>query len=89
MAHPQQTFAPRSKSAALLDQHVGAKLKQARTERGVEVWQLAQKLGLRIDVLVDYERGYSRVSPRTLAEFARLFGIETRYFFEGYLQNRT
>ncbi len=84
-----QTIATRSKAAALLDQYVGAKLQQVRAERGVEIWQLAQKLGLRIDVLVDYEGGRTRISPRTLAELARLFGIQTRYFFDGYLDNRT
>ena len=85
----QQSNGTRSKSAALLDQYVGAKLQQARTERGVEIWQLAQKLGMRVDVLIDYEGGRTRISPRTLAVLARLLGIQTRYFFDGYLDNRT
>ena len=85
----EQMIPTRSRAAALLDQYVGTKLKQVRTERGVEIWQLAQKLGIRIDVLVDYEGGRTRISPRTLAEFARVFGIQTRYFFDGYLANRT
>lgn len=89
MSRRSSAMPTRSRSAALLDQYVGARLKQIRTESGVEIWQMAQKLGLRIDVLVDYEGGRTRISPRTLAEFARVFGISTRYFFEGYLDNRT
>lgn len=88
MALAHEMYAPRSRAAVLLDQYVGAKLKQARTARGLEVWQLAQKTGQRIDVLVDYERGTTRMPPRTLADFARLLGIETRWFFDGYLADR-
>ena len=85
----EQMIPTRSRAAALLDQYVGAKLQQVRAERGVEIWQLAQKLGVHIDVLVDYEGGRTRISPRKLAELARLFGIHTRYFFDGYLDSRT
>ena len=78
--------APQSQSAAVrarrIDQHVGERIRQRRTELGLTQEQLAAALDVSYQQIQKYETGANRISAGRIFEIARKLGVDVGYFFE-------
>ncbi len=59
---------------------VGERLKKLREERGMSLDELADRLDIAPDCMVEVEAGTRRLSAATLAEVAGILGVEGTYF---------
>jgi transcriptional regulator with XRE-family HTH domain len=66
----------------LIDQYVGARVRNRRLRLGVSQSALAQTLGLTFQQVQKYERGDNRISASKLYEIARTLKVDVGYFFE-------
>lgn len=66
-----------------VDLHVGRKLKQIRTLRGLSQTDVARKLKLSFQQIQKYEIGSNRVAASRLFELAQILDVEPSFFFEG------
>ncbi len=75
-------LASEARTPALVDSHVGARVRIRRKLLGVSQQQLADALGLTFQQVQKYERGSNRVSASKLYEIARFLTTPVAYFFE-------
>lgn len=66
-----------------VDIHVGKRLKEIRTMRGLTQSNVAHHLGISFQQLQKYETGANRVSASRMFELSRLLKISPSFFFEG------
>jgi transcriptional regulator with XRE-family HTH domain len=66
-----------------VDEHVGKRLRQLRTSRGLSQSVVADALGLTFQQVQKYERGVNRISASKLYDAAMLLGVTIESFFEG------
>lgn len=66
-----------------VDEHVGKRLKQLRTSRGLSQSVVAEALGLTFQQVQKYERGTNRISASKLYDAAMLLGVTIESFYEG------
>ncbi len=66
-----------------VDTHVGARLRLARTARGLSQSALAADLGISFQQVQKYETGANRIGASRLWSAARQLGVAVGYFFEG------
>jgi transcriptional regulator with XRE-family HTH domain len=72
----------RGRSPAVIDDHVGARIRERRIMLGLTQQQLAEAVGVTYQQLHKYERGVNRVSAGRLFEIARLLSVPVGYFYE-------
>ena len=65
-----------------IDIQVGARLRQARTLRGVSQDRLAKEAEISFQQVQKYEKGINRIAPSRLQRFANLLGVTPGWFFE-------
>ncbi len=63
-----------------IEQSVGTRIRQRRTELGYTQQQLAQRVGLTYQQIHKYERGTNRISVARLVDLAEALEIEVAYF---------
>ena len=63
--------------------HIGARIRQRRTELGLTQEQLGQTLGVSYQQIQKYETAANRVSAGRLYELARACAVDIAYFFDG------
>ncbi|HHI71288.1 MAG TPA: XRE family transcriptional regulator [Rhodobacteraceae bacterium] len=66
-----------------VDIHVGQRLKEIRTIRGLTQSNVAEQLGISFQQLQKYETGANRVSASRMFELSKLLNVSPSYFFEG------
>jgi len=65
-----------------IDIHVGKRLTELRTLRGLTQGQLGVAIGVSFQQIQKYERGANRVSASKLYQIAKTMGVAVGYFFE-------
>lgn len=73
-----------SPTARRVDDHVGERIRERRTELGRTQEELGRALGISYQQVQKYETAANRVSAGRLYELARELEVEISYFFEGY-----
>lgn len=71
-----------------IEQSVGTRIRQRRTELGYTQQQLAQRVGLTYQQIHKYERGTNRISVARLVDIAEALEIHIPYFFEEISANQ-
>lgn len=66
-----------------VDIHVGQRIKEIRTVRGLTQSNVADHLGISFQQLQKYETGANRVSASRMFELSKLLNITPAFFFEG------
>ena len=66
-----------------VDAHVGKRVKEIRTMRGLTQSNVASHLGISFQQLQKYETGSNRVSASRMFELSKLLGVSPSFFFEG------
>ncbi len=66
-----------------VDIHVGKRIKEIRTIRGLTQSNVADHLGISFQQLQKYETGANRVSASRMFELSKLLDITPSFFFEG------
>ncbi|HET7334224.1 MAG TPA: helix-turn-helix transcriptional regulator [Rhizomicrobium sp.] len=74
----------RSQPERTIDDYVGERIRQRRTELGQTQEELGKLLNLSYQQVQKYETGANRVSAGRLYEIAREMGVGVSYFFDGY-----
>jgi transcriptional regulator with XRE-family HTH domain len=72
-----------SSRAAMMDHHVGSRIRERRTMLGISQQQLAQTIGVTYQQAHKYERGLNRISAGRLYEIALALSVNVNWFFEG------
>lgn len=70
-----------------VDVHVGKKLKQLRSLRGMTQTDVANGLNISFQQVQKYELGRNRISASRLFELAQILDVAPSYFFEGLDQD--
>ena len=65
-----------------IDAHIGRKLRERRTVRGMSQERLGQLLSVSFQQIQKYERGVSRLGPGRLREIGRVLDVPITYFFD-------
>lgn len=66
-----------------VDIHVGKRVKEIRTVRGLTQSNVAEHLGISFQQLQKYETGANRVSASRMFELSKLLDVSPSFFFEG------
>ncbi len=74
---------PPSQRAALVDRHVGCRIRERRVMMGLSQQQLARIIGVTYQQAHKYERGTNRISAGRLFSVAQALAIDPAWFFEG------
>jgi transcriptional regulator with XRE-family HTH domain len=67
----------------VIDDYVGARIRERRIMLGLTQQQLAEMIGVTYQQAHKYERGINRVSAGRLYEIARVLNAPITYFYEG------
>ena len=70
--------------SALLNQHLGKKLRLRRTSIGLTQTQVAQAINVTFQQIQKYEKGTNGVSSARLLQLANFLKVEIKFFFEDY-----
>jgi transcriptional regulator with XRE-family HTH domain len=70
-----------ARAATLIDQMVGARMKAARRERGLNQEEFASRLGVTFQQIQKYERGVNRVSASRLFKASQILSKPVDWFF--------
>ena len=73
----------RGPSAAAVDAHVGARIRDRRLMLGLTQQQLTVMIGVTYQQMHKYERGINRVSAGRLYDIACALNAPIAYFYEG------
>ena len=65
-----------------VDIHVGRRLRQLRTLRGLSQEKLGEAIGLTFQQVQKYERGVNRIGASRLFDISKVLGVEIADFFE-------
>lgn len=68
------------KSAAMVDMHIGKRVRHRRWLLGMTQTQLADLIGVSFQQVQKYESGKNRVAASTLFAIARVMGTDVNYF---------
>lgn len=83
MGHSDQQDEPQSKLAMSIDRHVGQRIRDLRTMKGLSQQQLARLIGVTYQQAHKYERGLNRISAGRLFHIAQALVVQPSWFFEG------
>ncbi|MCC7426354.1 MAG: helix-turn-helix transcriptional regulator [Alphaproteobacteria bacterium] len=70
-------------TAAEVDRHVGARIRERRVMLGLSQQQLAQLIGVTYQQAHKYERGLNRIAAGRLYEIAQALDVPVGWFFSG------
>jgi len=70
--------------SALLNQHLGKKLRLRRTSLGLTQTQVAQAINVTFQQIQKYEKGTNGVSSARLLQLANFLKVQIKFFFEDY-----
>ena len=70
--------------SALLNQHLGKKLRLRRLSLGLTQTQVAQAINVTFQQIQKYEKGTNGVSSARLLQLANFLKVEIKFFFEDY-----
>ena len=70
--------------SALLNQHLGKKLRLRRTSLGLTQTQVAKAINVTFQQIQKYEKGTNGVSSARLLQLASFLKVPVKYFFEDY-----
>jgi transcriptional regulator with XRE-family HTH domain len=73
----------RGRSTAVIDDHVGRRIRERRILLGLTQGELAEMIGVTYQQAHKYEHGINRVSAGRLFEIARVLSAPITYFYEG------
>jgi transcriptional regulator with XRE-family HTH domain len=79
----QMTKPKRGRSTAVIDDHVGGRIRERRIMLGLTQQQLAEMIGVTYQQAHKYEHGINRVSAGRLYEIARVLNAPIAYFYDG------
>jgi len=74
--------------ARRVDDHVGERIRERRTELGRTQEELGRALSISYQQVQKYETAANRVSAGRLYELARELEVDIAYFFEGFDRDR-
>ncbi len=80
---PASDEPPSARAPALVDTHVGSRIRLRRRVLGLSQQQLAEAIGLTFQQVQKYELGKNRVSASKLYDIAGMLAAPVAYFFEG------
>jgi transcriptional regulator with XRE-family HTH domain len=66
-----------------VDVHVGGRVRRTRQFRGLELIELADRVGISASQLYRYEEGVERFQPEHLLKVAKIVGVNPSFFFNG------
>lgn len=66
-----------------VDAHVGQRIRELRSLRGISQEKLGQRIGIKFQQVQRYEAGKNRVSASKLFEIADVLSVEPADFFRG------
>ena len=66
-----------------INRHIGSKIREARIRAGMTLEKLSAAIGVSPAQVQKYESGKNRVSAEALFNFAKFFGLEVKFFYEG------
>src|SRR5271170_1663112 len=69
---------------SLIDDYVGARVRERRTELGLSQCQLGEKIDLSTMQVLKYEHGINRISAGRLYEIACALRTPIDYFYAGF-----
>lgn len=69
--------------ASVVDNHVGRRIRERRSELRLTQQRLAKEMGLSYQQIQKYESGSNRVSAGRLFLLARILNIDVGWFYEG------
>jgi transcriptional regulator with XRE-family HTH domain len=72
-----------SRTSGLIDNHVGARIRERRTMLGLTQQQFAEKIGVSYPQAYKYEHGINCISAGRLYEIAAVLDAPITYFYEG------
>ena len=72
-----------SRRVTPVDQYVGKRIRIARLAAKISQEKLAAACGVSFQQVQKYENGVNRVGAGRLPIFARVLGVDVRYFFDG------
>ena len=70
--------------SALLNQHLGKKLRLTRTSLGLTQTQVAQAINVTFQQIQKYEKGTNGVSSARLLQLSIFLNVPVNFFFEDY-----
>ena len=70
--------------SALLNQHLGKRLRFRRTSLGLTQTQVAQAINVTFQQIQKYEKGTNGVSSARLLQLANFLKVQIQFFFEDY-----
>ena len=70
--------------SALLNQHLGKRLRLRRTSLGLTQTQVAQAINVTFQQIQKYEKGTNGVSSARLLQLANFLKVPIKFFFEDY-----
>jgi len=70
--------------SALLNQHLGKKLRLRRTSLGLTQTQVAQAINVTFQQIQKYEKGTNGVSSARLLQLSNFLKVQIKFFFEDY-----
>jgi len=73
----------RTRSATVVDAHIGQKIRARRNLLGMSQTELADTAGITFQQVQKYEKGANRVGAGRLKQFSDALGVPPSYFFEG------
>lgn len=73
----------RGSSTAVIDDHLGARIRERRIMLGLTQQQIADRIGVTFQQVHKYERGIDRISAGRLFEIAQTLNVPIQYFFDG------
>jgi transcriptional regulator with XRE-family HTH domain len=77
---PRQLTA--DKIETIINRQIGARIRHARTERGLSQQNLGDELGVTFQQVQKYENGSNSLSAAKLSQLADSFGVTVNYFFD-------
>ncbi len=78
----------KQKKADHLDKHLGARLKQLRTRRGLSMAQIGELIEVTPQQISRYESGQHRITATGLYRLARGLDVPVSWFFESYIEDQ-
>lgn len=72
-----------ARSSNSLDQHIGKRIRERRTEIGLSQDALAKCLGVSFQQVQKYESGANRIAASRLYILAKTLDVDLSFFFKG------
>lgn len=71
------------RKATSVDKYVGSRVRERRLLLSMAQTDLAERMGVRFQMVQKYEHGLCRLSASRLWDVAGILGVEVGWFFEG------